>query len=147
MVSLIRKNIRLVGYGKFLALFIGCLVFSISNRLENNLTFEQYILSAASDHYYLTYFLLPIALFVCFSFINDDPETVIVRYRSYFSYFYIKWIGSGAIAFLFLLIQSIGFLLSGIGLSFGNDWALSNGTVVAELFSILQMYFKNPWIR
>lgn len=144
MISLIRKNIRLVGYGKLLALFIGCLAFSVSSRFGNTLTFEQHILSVASDHYYLTYFLLPMALFTCFSFVNDDPETVVVRYRSYSAYFYTKWVGSGAIAFLFLLIQSTGFLLSGIGLSFGNDWALPGGAVVAELCSVLQMYFKNP---
>lgn len=143
-MSLTHKNIRLVGYGKLLALFIGCLVFSVGNRFGNALTFEQHILSVASDHYYLTYFLLPITLFACFSFISDDSETVVVRYGSYFAYFYTKWVGSGAIAFLFLLIQSASILLSGIGLPFGNNWVMPNGAVVAELFSVLQMYFNNP---
>lgn len=144
MMSLTRKNIRLVGCGKLSAIFIGCLVFSVSNRFGNDLTFEQHILSAASDHYYLTYFLLPMALFACFSFISDDSEIVVIRYGSYFAYFYTKWVGSGAISLLFLLIQSAGILLSGIGLPFGNDWALQDGAVVTELFSVLQMYFNNP---
>ena len=34
MIALIRKNLRLWGYGKSLALFAGCILFSISGRLN-----------------------------------------------------------------------------------------------------------------
>ena len=34
MIALIRKNLRLWGYGKSLALFTGCILFSISGRLN-----------------------------------------------------------------------------------------------------------------
>ena len=61
MIALIRKNLRLWGYGKSLALFAGCILFSISGRLNGGIAYERHILSAVSDHYYLTYFVLPIA--------------------------------------------------------------------------------------
>ena len=55
MIALIRKNLRLWGYGKSLALFTGCILFSISGRLNGGIAYERHILSAVSDHYYLTY--------------------------------------------------------------------------------------------
>ena len=72
MIALIRKNLRLWGYGKPLALFAGCMLFSISGRLNGGIAYERHILSAVSDHYYLTYFVLPIVLLSCFSFLDDD---------------------------------------------------------------------------
>jgi len=90
MIALIRKNLRLWGYGKSLALFAGCILFSISGRLNGGIAYERHILSAVSDHYYLTYFVLPIVLLSCFSFIDDDGEPVILRFQSYHSYFLKK---------------------------------------------------------
>ena len=37
MIALIRKNLRLWGYGKSLALFTGCILFSISGRLNGGI--------------------------------------------------------------------------------------------------------------
>lgn len=144
MVTLIRKNIRLVGYGKLMALFVGCLAFSIGNRVGDALTFEQHILSVASDHHYLTYFLIPMVLFSCFSFVEDDSETVIMRFHNYSSYFFKKWIGAGTIAFAFLSIQCVVFFASGIGLSTGNNWLIQSNTTVTDLYSVFQIYFKSP---
>ena len=95
MIALIRKNLRLWGYGKSLALFAGCMLFSISGRLNGGIAYERHILSAVTDHYYLTYFVLPIVLLSCFSFLDDDGEPIILRFQSYHSYFLKKWIGVG----------------------------------------------------
>lgn len=116
MIALIRKNLRLWGYGKSLALFAGCILFSISGRLNGGIAYERHILSAVSDHYYLTYFVLPIVLLSCFSFIDDDGEPVILRFQSYHSYFLKKWIGVGLIAVILTAVQTGAILLSGIGL-------------------------------
>lgn len=94
MIALIRKNLRLWGYGKSLALFAGCILFSISGRLNGGIAYERHVLSAVSDHYYLTYFVLPIVLLSCFSFIDDDGEPVILRFQSYHSYFLKNGLGS-----------------------------------------------------
>lgn len=114
MIALIRKNLRLWGYGKSLALFTGCILFSISGRLNGGIAYERHILSAVSDHYYLTYFVLPIVLLSCFSFIDDDGEPVILRFQSYHSYFLKKWIGGGLIAVILTAVQTGAILLSGI---------------------------------
>ena len=42
MIALIRKNLRLWGYGKPLALFAGCMLFSISGRLNEGIAYEQH---------------------------------------------------------------------------------------------------------
>ena len=50
MAALSKKNFRLWGYGKVFVLFAGCLLFSVSGRLNGGIYFEQHILSAVSDH-------------------------------------------------------------------------------------------------
>lgn len=100
MTALLKKNLRAWGYGKVLALFAGCLIFGISGRLNGGISYEQHLLSAVSDHYYLTYFMLPLVLLSCFSFLADDGEPVILRFHSYHAYFLQKWAGVGVIALL-----------------------------------------------
>lgn len=144
MVALIRKNIRLWGYGKLIALFAGCMLFSVSGRFNGGIAYEQHILSAVSDHYYLTYFVLPIVLLSCFSFIDDDGELVILRFQSYHFYFLKKWIGVGLIAAILTAVQTGAILLSGIGLSLENQWNLSANAMETELFSTLEPLFTSP---
>ena len=67
MAALMQKRISACGdMGRCLLLFAGCLLFSVSGRLNEGIYFEQHILSAVSDHYYLTYFLLPVLLLKLF---------------------------------------------------------------------------------
>ena len=144
MGTLAKKNFRIWGYGKALALFVGCLIFSIAGRYGENMSYEQHILAAASDHYYLTYFMLPIVLLSCFSFLEDDEEQVILRFGSYRRYFTKKWLSTGIIAAVLVSVQSVAVLLSGIGLGFSNSWQLSQPAVSAELFDKLQQFFPTP---
>ncbi|MCB6607198.1 hypothetical protein LI020_03705 [[Clostridium] symbiosum] len=144
MEALTKKNLRLWGAGKALALFAGCLLFSSGGRYTGGIYYEQHILSAVSDHYYLTYFMLPVLLLSCFSFLEDDEETVILRFQSYHAYFLRKWLGTGAGAFSLCAVQSAAVLLSGMGLPMGNRWELPAGATAAELFSVLRQYFSTP---
>lgn len=144
MFALFQKNLCLWGFGKAIALFAGCLIFSISGRVNHELSYEQHILSAVSDHYYLTYFMLPMVLLTCFSFLEDDEMPVILRFQSYHGYFLRKWFGAGIIALLLAIIQTAAILLSGIGLSLGNQWGLTVGATEAELFLMLQQFFSTP---
>lgn len=144
MTALLKKNLRAWGYGKALALFVGCLLFSISGRSNQGIFYEQHLLSAVSDHYYLTYFMLPIVLLSCFSFLDDDGEPVILRFHSYHAYFLKKWAGVGLIALLSVGVQSAAILISGAGLPLGNHWTLAAGATDAELFSVLRQYFEAP---
>ena len=82
MIALIRKNLRLWGYGKSLALFAGCILFSISGRLNGGIAYERHILSAVSDHYYLTYFVLPIVLLGVFLVLHIFRPLIVAVKRS-----------------------------------------------------------------
>lgn len=144
MIALMKKNLRLWGYGKAVALFVGCLLFSLSERVNGVNYYQQHILSAVSDHYYLTYFMLPMVLFSAFSFLDDDGEPMILRFESYHRYFWRKWFGVGLIALLLVAIQTAAILLSGIGLPSGNHWQLAAGATEMELFTILQQSFTDP---
>lgn len=144
MAALTRKNIRLLGYGKFIAFFIGCIVFSFAGRIGEALTSPQYMVSAASDHYYLTYFVIPILLFFYLFFIEDDSGIVLVRYKSYFSYFCKKWLACGVIPLLMVSVQTVCIIVSSFGLRTGNVWEIVRNSPNAELFTILSAFFCSP---
>lgn len=141
---LARNHIRLTVRGKLPVFLAGCLVFSLSCRINTRLTFEQYLLSVVSDHYYLIYFIIPMVLLTFYSWMEDDSEITILRFRSYFSYFCRKWLAAGAAALAILAVQTAVIFWTGVGLTGGNHWGLLDGTAVSELFSILELYFKNP---
>ena len=143
-MMLVRSHVRLTLRQKLPVFLAGCLIFSLSCRLHTRLTFEQYLLSVVSDHYYLIYFVIPMALLTYYSWMEDDSEIAIVRFPSYYSYFCRKWLAAGAAAAAVLGVQTGVALLAGAGLAGGNRWALSEGTAVSELFSVLELYFKNP---
>lgn len=144
MGAIIRRNLHIVGKGKLLALFLVCLVFGISGRVAAALTYEQHILSVLTDHYYLIYFMIPMYLLVCFSVIEDDTEIVVMRYRSYFRYFLSKWVSVAVLSVLFMGIQLLAILLSGIGLPLENNWILAGGATQTEMFWLLSGYFSSP---
>jgi len=141
---MIRRNLYIVGKGKLVVLFLGCILFGISGRVAATLSYEQHILSVITDHYYLIYFMIPMYLFICFSVMEEDTEIVVMRYRSYFRYFLSKWVSVAALAVLFMGIQLLAILLSGIGLPLRNHWNLVGGATQTELFSILSGYFTYP---
>lgn len=145
MITLMRKNIRYLGYGKVFLLFAGCLLFPISGRMGHKLTLEQHILSSVSDHYYLTYFLIPLVMLSLFSVLEDDEDFMLFRFGSYYSYFYKKWFSMCTLSILIILIQTICIWLSGIGLESGNNWVIPAGAVEAEIFIFLQQHFDTPF--
>lgn len=141
---LLMKNGKEIGCGKPALLFLGCLLFSLAGRAGAELSFEQHILSAGADHYYLLYFMLPVTILCFFPFLEDDSEIVVGRFRSYFRYFAVKWFGMGSIAAFVVLIQSAAVLLSGLGLPLQNGWTLPEGALAADLFAILRSCFPSP---
>lgn len=144
MMALIKKNLRIWGWGKVLAAFGGCLIFASSGRSAAGRSYEQHLLSAAADHYYLTYFWLPILLLSCFSVMEDDGGMVILRFRSYRAYFWRKWLSVGLIALALVAVQSAAIGLSGLGLPPANQWELPAGAVDEELFVVFKPYFSAP---
>jgi len=144
MIPLIRKNIRLLGIGKNLLLFIGCFLFSFSSRGGTVLSFEQHLLSGTTEHYYLIFFLMPLVLLNCLPLAEDDPPYVIFRFGSYRHYFIRKWISLGVLPAILVLVQLAAILLSGVGLPMENTWRLPDGSLEAELFEALSQVFSSP---
>lgn len=128
---------------KLFLLFVGCLLFSFSDR-TSHLTYEQHLLSAASDHYYLLYFMLPVTLLCYFPYLEDDSEILISRFPRYISYFLRKWVVMGAIAAIMVAAQCVAITLSSIGRGTGNFWNLPSDAIETELFEHLQVFFSTP---
>ncbi|ANU75944.1 hypothetical protein [Blautia pseudococcoides] len=146
MCAIIRKNWKLAKIGNFLLLFIVCLFFSVSAKSSGCLSFEQHLLSAGTDHYYLLYAMIPITLFCFFPFLEDDSEIVIGRFKSYFAYFFSRWSSMGLIAVCLVITQTIAISISAIGLPHQNDWLIPADAPTAELFSHFESCFPNPCI-
>ncbi len=144
MIPLMRKNIRFLGIGKLVLLFTVCFLFSLSLRSGTVLSFEQHLLSAAADHYYLTFFLLPLILLSCFALAEDDPPYVIFRFGSYHRYFFRKWTSLCVLPAILVSVQLAATILSGVGLSGGNTWRLPAGSLDERLFQELSRVFSSP---
>lgn len=142
MLALLRRNLQAAGFWKTALFCAGCFLFAMSGRIGSGHTFEQQLLSAVSDHYYLTYFMLPMLILFYLSFAEDDPEIVQVRFKSFGAYFCRKWAAGICVPFLMLLMQTCCIAVSGIGLAFGNVWA--DDPASRELAAVLERCFGSP---
>jgi hypothetical protein len=88
--------------------------------------------------------MLPVFLLTCFFFIEDDSDMVIMRHKTYFRYFVRKWARLNVLVLLFMLVQISAILVTGIGLSGGNHWEVSEVLFVSDLFDTLAEYFATP---
>lgn len=143
-MNLLRKNINCGVKGTLVGLFIVCLIYGLSVRVGVEQSFIQHCLTIISDHYYLLYFMLPLFLLLCFFVIEDDSEAVILRYKTYFRYFVHKWLSLAVISFIFITVQLLAIVISGIGLPMDSGWMIANGGTTQELFTILSSYFASP---
>lgn len=144
MKAFIRKNMQPAALGKLSGLLLGSLLCGAGTRVGAALTLEQHMLSVVSDHYYLTFFMLPLVLLIIFPLMEEDGASVLVRFSSYYAYFCARWLVAGLTALLILLAQTAGIVLSAAGLPSGNVWTLPPVNTNAELFSALQGCFKGP---
>lgn len=141
---MIQKNMRMAKKGALAILFAVCLFFSVSIRSGDKLSFEQHLLAAGMDHYYLLYAMLPITLYSLFSYIQDDSEMVIGRYKNYFIYFSYKWLSLGVICGCIALAQTFAILISAIGLPLQNNWIITVNSLSQELFYKISISFTTP---
>lgn len=146
MAAMIRTTVQRSGILKPALLFIGCLLFAVSGRMKD-VSFEQHIVSAASDHYYILYFLLPVILWILSSYMEDDPMTVIVRHCRFSDFFSRKWVSVSAVGLVLIAVQTVAILLSGAGLHLnGNIWEAERAVTNDEqqLISLLTSCFRSP---
>ncbi|HHV08991.1 MAG TPA: hypothetical protein GXX75_01780 [Clostridiales bacterium] len=143
-MNLLRKNLSGGVRGTLVGLFIVCLIFGLSVRVGTEQPLLQHCLAVISDHYYLLYFMLPMFLLLCFFVIEDDSEAVILRYKTYFRYFVHKWLSLVVISFIFMAVQLLAIVVSGIGLPTDGGWMIADGGAVQELLTVFSSFFASP---
>ncbi|KPU44759.1 hypothetical protein OXPF_18450 [Oxobacter pfennigii] len=140
---MIRRLLQEVGKGKFLLLWGLSLLFGLSERTGQNLFLPLHVLAVLNDQYYFIFAVLPIFLFFCASVMEDDVPMVLLRYRTYGRYFYVKWRGLAVLSVLLWMGQMLAIMISGFGLSINGSWYISEGPK-ADIFHLLQGIFLYP---
>lgn len=143
-MNLLRKNLNGGVKVTLAGLFVACLLYGLSVRMGVEQSFILHLLAVMSDHYYLLYFMLPLFLLLCFFVIEDDSEMVILRHKTYFHYFVRKWLSLAVISFIFIAVQLLAIVISGIGLPMNGGWMIVNGGTTEELFTVLSSFFASP---
>lgn len=146
MKAIVLRNVRQFFTGKILFLLFGCFLFGFAERQATSLSYEQFVLNMITEHYYLTYFMIPVFLLFTYKNLEDDMDYVLIRSRYYWQYFLAK-----ASAFLlnmigFVGIQFIVMMLLGIGLRKDNSFSLFGGNHfgIGELFIEYANHFSTP---
>lgn len=143
MIQMIRAHVSQIGITKIAFLVFISLLFAASGR-DNHLSYELFLVSSFSDHYFVLYCVLPLILVCLFPIINDDSEMFISRFPRYSAYFLKKWISFGFVAALLITAELVGVFLSGIGLECSSSWAFYSSIANNELFAVLMRSFGSP---
>lgn len=146
MKTIVIRDIRRFFTGKILFLLFGCFLFGFTERQATRLSYEQFVLNMVAEHYYLTYFMIPVFLLYIYISLEEGMDYVLVRGRYYWHYFLAK-----ASAFLlnvigFVGIQLVTIMLLGIGLRKDNSFWLSGDIHfgIEELFIAYAKHFNTP---
>lgn len=140
MRAILWRDLRHYFSAKFIFLILGCLLFTFAERQSTAYSYEQFILSMVSEHYYLTFCMMPIFLIFLYKCLEDDFEYVLIRSRKYTHYFFTKSFA--------ILLQTLGFvgvqilliLVVSVGLPFDNQFSMEDN----ELFNAYAKLFDTP---
>lgn len=146
MRALMSWEVRQFFSGRFLFLLFGCFLFGFAERRNTSLSCEQFILNMISEHYYLTYFMIPVFLLFVFKSLEDDIDYVLIRSRYYWQYFLAKTSGFFINIIGFVGFQFVAMMLVGIGLQKDNSFSLTRNHFSGseELFIEYAKYFNTP---
>lgn len=133
---------RRIGWGKILLLWLGTALYAFSGSRQP--TLPLFLLNALSSQYYQVYLVL-LLLLICGSVMEDESESVICRFPSFWAYFCTKWRALYGLCILALLGQILLFFLAGMGLPLADTWASYSATgATAEIFSFFSRFFSTP---
>ena len=106
MKTLIKLDLNKLISNKLLFLLFGLTIFSMDERITQTLSSQQFILYIFTEHYYLTYLMMPIFMLSIYSSLDDDMEYILIRSTSYWNYFKGKLAVYGIFSFMFVIAQS-----------------------------------------
>lgn len=125
MKAIIWRDIRHFFTGKVLFLLFGCLLFGIAERQSTSHSYEQFVLHMLSEHYYLTYFMIPVFLLFTYKSLEDDMDYVLIRSHFYRKYFLAKALGLFLNMIGFVGAQIAVIMLLGMGMPSNNSFVVS----------------------
>ena len=142
MKTLIKLDLNKLISNKLLFLLFGLTIFSMDERITQTLSSQQFILYIFTEHYYLTYLMMPIFMLSIYSSLGDDMEYILIRSISYWNYFKGKLAVYGIFSFVFVIAQFVVAFIMSIGLRSDNNFNVPNNPSY-ELFEYYSQHFSS----
>ena len=142
MKTLIKLDLNKLISNKLLFLLFGLTIFSMDERITQTLSSQQFILYIFTEHYYLTYLMMPIFMLSIYSSLGDDMEYILIRSISYWNYFKGKLAVYGIFSFVFVIAQFVVAFIMSIGLRSDNNFNVPNNPSY-ELFGYYSQHFSS----
>ena len=142
MKTLIKLELNKLTSNKLLFLLFGLTIFSMDERITQTLSSQQFILYIFTEHYYLTYLMMPIFMLSIYSSLGDDMEYILIRSTSYWNYFKGKLAVYGIFSFMFVIAQFVVAFIMSIGLRSDNNFNVPNNPSY-ELFGYYSQHFSS----
>ena len=142
MKTLIKLDLNKLISNKLLFLLFGLTIFSMDERITQTLSSQQFILYIFTEHYYLTYLMMPIFMLSIYSSLGDDMEYILIRSTSYWNYFKGKLAVYGIFSFVFVIAQFVVSFIMSIGLRSDNSFNVPNNPSY-ELFEYYSQHFSS----
>ncbi|ASA23972.1 hypothetical protein [Paenibacillus donghaensis] len=146
MRALFLRELRRFLTGRLLFLALVCVLFSLSERKHSLMSYDNFVLHMISEHYYLTFFMVPMVFYLLYHHLEEDLEAVLIRAGSYPRYFAVKAAALAANMSMVVLLQFAVIMLAGLGLPAGADFPLSDkdDPMLTKLL-VFSETFQYPW--
>ena len=102
----------------------------------------EFLISALTNQYYITYFMIPVFIVFIFKLIDNEQSITLIRYERYFKYFVSLVISFIIIVIIFVTLHFMEILIIGYGLDMTNEW--SQVKYQADLMTNLVNVFTDP---
>ncbi|GIP43980.1 hypothetical protein J45TS6_24390 [Paenibacillus sp. J45TS6] len=146
MRAIFLRDIRRFLSLRLLFLMLGCTLFSLAKRRGFSQSYDSFVLSMLSDHYYITFFMVPVFLYILFTHLEMDMEYVLIRSKKFAYYFIAKAAAITMNVSIFVLLQLVVFLVVGIGLEVNSIFPSPDSQNSSlEVLIMLSHYFHYPW--
>lgn len=143
MKSLYKLELSKLLSKKFIFLWIVLIIFNLDTRINGNLSSQQFIVEALSNHYYTIYFMIPMFLLMIISGLDDDYSYALIRSKTYWNYFKSKLCAYGIFSAIFVLSQSLIIFIMSIGLGSENNFK-NLDTVLYDVLNFYSHKFNSP---
>ncbi|WP_026673444.1 hypothetical protein [Alkalihalobacterium bogoriense] len=144
MKTIIKLQLSQFFTAKISILLFGSLLIAYGELLSTASSYEVFILMMLTDHYYITYFLVPLYLLFFYKSLRTDVEIILIRMTHFWRSFLAKGIAAFLQAFGFISIQMVVLFLLSLKLEKTNEFPLQY-SVENELAHFYSQYFSTPW--